>query len=316
MQQGANYAITITQDDVNRMKPTLDDLRSKKIFTLADDQVERMIVAMNGSRVDVKADTAGKWMLTQDTPTSKTALDQARLNQLKDDLLALKATKFLDANTTPSETGLDRPFVTVPLAGKDGKTSQTISTGHNSKEGDFVYARLAGSPQLLGINTSEPRKFFLSPDQIVDKRMFNIDENQVKKVQVRDGAKTITFTSEPSGAWSAKPDGAVKEFQVEGSKMLSLILSVGALEWTKRLDPRVPTEKAIIERNKLDAPTREVVLLDESGKPFARLGQAAEENNNTFVLRDGKDHFSIKSITYNPVKNALEEVLKAGEPKK
>lgn len=314
LQEGVNYAMTIARDEVAKLKPNVDDLRSKRLFTLDENNVGRMIFDMRGAKTDVTADTAGKWSYTGD-PSAK--LDQGEINRVRNELLALKATKFLDKTTTPGASGLDMPFLRLTVASKNGKTTETVLTGRTSAANDFVYARAEGGSQVVGIDTNDPKKFILTHDEFLDKQLFAFDESLVKKIQVKEALRTLTFTSQPGGAWSGKAEGATKEFQVEAAKMSALIFSLSSLEWSRRLDAKVPVDEAAIKEYKIDSPAREITLLDGAGAELARLGQAGEKDDTTYIRRGtGKDYFGVNKLKYNMVKSSMDEILKGAEAKK
>jgi len=307
MQQGGAYAFTIAKDDLAKLEPGLDELRSKKLFTLAEGDVGRMIFDLRGATTDVVADTGGKWSYPGN-PAIK--LDQGEVNRVRGELLALKATKFIDAPTTPGATGFEQPFLRLTAVSKDGKTSQTVITGRTAGSNDFIFARVEHGGQVVGLDMNDPKKFYLTHDQFLDKQLFAFDESLVEKVQVKEALRTITFTSQPGGAWAGKAEGAAKDFQVEPAKMSSLIFSISNLAWSRRLDARAPADEAAIKENKIESPEREIALLDGEGKELARLGQAGEKNEMTFVRRGAQDYFGVENVKYNTVKSSLEEVLK------
>lgn len=314
MNRGSNYAFTITKDDLAKLQPSMDDLRSKKLFSHASlSDVGRVTFDMRGQKIELSADTAGKWRYTND-PGVK--LDQSAVNQTVQSLISLRASKFIDTPTTAGATGLDNPFLRLTVAGKDGRSTETVMTARNAEDGSFVYAKVEGSSQVVGIGPDEPKKFFVMRDQFLDKSMFNFDEALVKKVTVKDNGKAVTFTEQPSGAWLAKADGSTKEFQVEGTKLTALIYSVSSLNWSKRLDPKVPVDEAQIKTYKLDQPSREIMLLDKDGKELARLGQAGEKENLTYVRRDAGDCFAVDKAVYGAVASAIESALQAAQEQK
>lgn len=314
MNKGGHYAFTIAKDDLAKLQPNLDDLRSKRLFSYATlSDVGRVIFDMRGQKVDLSADTAGKWRYTGDASAK---LDQSAVNQTVQQLINLRATKFLDTPTTPGVTGLENPFLRLTVAAKDGHSTQTVLTAHTAPDNSCIYAKVEGSDQLVGIASDEPKKFFVKRDQFLDKSMFNFDEALVKKVTIKDNGKAVTFTEQPSGAWLAKADGSAKEFQVEGTKLTALIYSVSSLNWSKRLDPKVPVDEAQIKTFKLDQPSREITLLDKDGKELARLGQAGEKENLTYVRRGASDCFAIDKAVYGAVASAVDSALQAAQEKK
>lgn len=318
MYQGLNYAMTITRDDMAKFWPELDDLRSKKVFSADLANTGRVIFTMPASTVDLTVDSSGKWHFI-DNPSLK--VDQAQAAQTIGELLNLRATKFVDGPTTPSVTGLDQPFLRLTVQTKDGKSTETVATGRTapgaSPDGGFVFAKIEKTGQVIGVNDTQ--KLFMTHDRLLDKAMFNFDDTLVKKVEIKDSGKTVTITAQPGGGWSAKPEGAVPAYSVDGSKMSALILSVGSLNWSRRLDPNIPVEDAAIKANKLDSPLREIVFYDADGKQLARLGQGADKDNLTYVRRGDKDYFAVDKLTFNTIRTSVDSAVTPtapAEPKK
>lgn len=313
MVKGLNYVFTIAKDETSKMKPSTDDLRIKKLFSVEQSNVGRVTFSTMGAKLALEPDTAGKWHLAGEP---QTRLDQGAASSIVGSLLNMRASKFIDIPTSAGATGLDSPMLHLTVTSKDGKTTESVSTGKTGATGDFVYARLDNYNQLVGLPEGETKQFFVTRDQFLDKTLFSFDDSQVKKVTIKDGAKTLTFTAQPSGSWLGQGEGSGKTFQVEGSKMSALLLSLSALNWTKHLEPSIPVDAKTIKEMKLEAPDKELILLDAKGTELARLGQGGDKDEMNYIRRGAKDYYGVSSINYNSVKSSLDSVLQTATEKK
>lgn len=313
MLKGQSFVFTIAKDEAAKMKPSTDDLRAKKLFSLEQNNIGRVSFDTMGSRLVLESDTAGKWHLAGDP---KTRLDQGSVTNVVGNLLNMRASKFIDIPTSIGATGLEKPVLRLTVASKDGKTTEVVSTGKTALTGDFVYAQVENSGQLVGLPEGETKQFFVTRDQFVDKALFNFDDTMARKVQIKDGAKKLTFTYQASGSWLGQAEGATRKVSVEGSKMAALLLSVGGLNWSRHLEPGIPIEAQTIKEMKLEAPDKEILVLDEKGAELARLGQGGDKDDMTYIRRGANDYYGITKVNFNSVKSSLESVLEVSDEKK
>jgi len=305
MQKGADFAFTITTDNVAKFEPKLDDLRSKQLFSLKSDQVGRALFNVRGAKLDLRRDSARKWRLAGDS----IKLDDNTVSQKIADLVALQATRFFDTPTSQTDTGLDHPQLRITLADEHGKTTETLAVGKSSNQGDFVFARQLNRNLTVGVDWQQPGKFYLTKDDLIDKTMFNFDAKLVQKVVIAEDAKKMNFTREKGGGWTGAAEGSGKTYQVEGPKMLALVYDMAGLSWNRRLDPKYPTDQKLIKDEKLDSPTRTIVLLDAEGKDLARLGQGGEQEKYLYVRCGEKDYFAIDKMRFASIKSSVSGIM-------
>jgi hypothetical protein len=315
MAQGGNNAFTVRSQALEKLRPTLNDLRSKELFTLKSSDVSRLIFDVRGKKTDLESDSSGKWHLANDKAAR---VDQSFISQKISDLINLKAVRLFDTPTSPSETGLDRPNLRITLASRDRKTTETILIGKRTGqgEGEFIYVRLVEKNLTAGVNWQEIGKFYVMRDEALDKSMFNFEEGLVQKIEIKDGAKKITFNKEKGGGWTAKAKGAAATYQIEGAKMTGLIYSMGGLKYKRRIDPKYPTDARLVKEHHLENPSREVVFYGDKGNELGRFGHGDEKEANVYVRQGMKDYYIVDKTDYASFKSSIDDVLKALEPKK
>ena len=234
MQQGGKYAFIVNNTELNKLEPPLEDLRSKLLFKMNRDEVGRITYHVRGNVVDLVLDSAKRWHFADD---KQAKVDGFKVTQNMTDLTNVKAVRFFDKKPAdPSLTGLDDPYLRLRLVSKDGKTTETLITGKNSKD-NFVYARMVETGLTVGIDWQVPGKFFLTRDDLVDKTLFDFDKEAVKKVQIKEKDKTLTLSKEKSGGWTASASGSNRKSQVQADQMTTLIYTTAGLKyhagWTR-----------------------------------------------------------------------------------
>jgi hypothetical protein len=267
----------------NKLRPTLDALRDKALFTLESPDVGKIDLTSIHHRMPLARGSDGKWRLTDDP---KAPIDQSTIGQKLNGLLSMKAMRFFDEEVSAVKTGLDDPNVIVTLASKDGKTSQTLETGRKAEDADFVYCRFSdasGRRLLIGVDWKLPGDYFLTRQDLLDKALFAFKPEQVARMTIQDGKTSATLRRLDSGGWEFQklgPDGKPTgdKNTVEPITTNNFLQSASGLEWKRRLDPADEIDKQEIEKFHLDVPTRWIAFYDAKDVLLARMGQGDSDD--------------------------------------
>ena len=315
MQEGSNHAFALATVDYNKLKPKVSDLRSKEIFTVSSSDVVRATFKMGEGVVPLERDAANLWRFADGDPTR---VDQSAVTRKVSDLTFLKIKEFFDEPPEAELTGLDAPILEVTLINRDATTTETLITGKKADDEDYVYARLPGGDEVVGLDWKDPGKFFLTREEIADKSLFDFEPNAVKTLRIIDQDKTLTLDRTETGGWTGKAklgeEESDKTYQVEGAQVTSMLYTVTGLEWDRPLDPSLDNDATLVQTMKLEAPERELVFIDEDGVELARLGQGGETDRNVYVRRGENEYFAIDKLRYGGIKTAIGSILEVLEP--
>jgi hypothetical protein len=315
MQEGSNHAFALATVDYNKLKPKVSDLRSKEIFAVSSSDVGRATFKMGEGVVPLERDAANLWRLADGDPTR---VDQAAVIRKISDLTLLKIKQFFEEQPEVELTGLDAPILEVTLINRDATTTETLITGKKADEGDYVYARMSGSDEIMGLDWKDPGKFFLTRDEITDKTLFDFEPDAVKTLRIIDQDKSLTLDRTETGGWIGKAkvgeDESDKTYQIEGAQVMSMLYTVTGLEWDRPLDPSLDNDATLVQTMKLEAPERELVFMDGDGAELATLGQGGETDRNIYVRRGENEYFAIDKIRYGGIKIAIGSILEVLEP--
>jgi hypothetical protein len=313
--EGEATVFPVKVEVVKKLQPTLDDLRSKDLFTIAAPDVGRFDLRLLSHNLPMERDEGAPWRF-RDAPA--TELDQAMIDQKLSSLVRLKAIRFFPADTPTATTGLGSPNVTATVWSADGATSQTIQTGRKAEDGDWVYCRFVttgGRDEIVGVDWTRPGQFMLTREDVLDKSIFRFDADAVGETVVIDEASSMTLTRTEAGAWNGvrydadKPAG--EPFTVEPALMSDLLISVVGLEWKRMLDPDGRTDRKSIEQYRLNDPPRRLIFRDADGLELGALGQGYSSGNYAFVTADTDLYYRIELFRFDGFHEALRAVAAA-----
>ena len=298
-------AFLIGADVFEKLKPALGDLRSKELFTLTSWDVGHAVFNVLDYKIELVRDENNQWVFADDPMAP---LDQGAIGGKLSELLKLKATRFIDEPVPDETNGLDRPNLRITISNRDGSIAEGLETGKADSENQFIYARLLGSEELLGVDWKEPGKFFLTRDELLDKALFRFDVDAVSRVELSEADRKIVFTRTGDDVWTARAGDEGTTRTLQGMEMIGLLYSATALEWKRRLEPNREGDIQLIKSQNLEDPERELAFFDASGVELGRLGQGGEQGGNVYVRIGADQYFAIANIGMGALKNAIGQV--------
>jgi hypothetical protein len=204
----------VSADLIDALEKSPDDLRDKRLVSPQTPEVREIKVATTQGSVELKKEGAD-WQIVQG-PTTMPA-DPAAALDLVGALTGLRAEEFLPDDPSSTETAqryqLDQPavsvsYVAVPTALPPPATTQATTspaTQPSSITGTLKFGRYDGvlkksvfvtsseSHALAKVPASSLESFQKKPLDLRDKRVVNIDPEQVQKITITtDRQATIT----------------------------------------------------------------------------------------------------------------------------
>ena len=291
---------------MDKLRPTVDSLRDKSLFTLASKDVGRIVFAGRKSSIALKRDSAGLWQFDDG---SGDRVDQGAVNRKLNDLLALKATRIFTPAPPDTVTGLNEPFVDVTVFSTDGKTSEGLKTASSSPDKDFVYGYDTATGDVVGVDFRAPGQFMISRDDLLDHSRFEIDESLVKKIEVIDAGSTTTLTQADTGSWTQTKAGQTGTTEIDAGRVMNMLYSLTSLTWDRRLDPSLPSDQAQITSQGLENPVKSYILIDGDGAELARLGLGGQSTHDVYVTTGSGQYYTIDKGRFGSFTASADAVL-------
>jgi hypothetical protein len=222
---------------VNR---SIDDLRSRSLFEIAADDVNRIVIAHGGGGQTIELDRVnGNWTITQPVHL---AADRDAVRQLLNGITGARVAEFVeDQPADLSNFGLANPSLTVELDGGKDHPKQTLLFGFNqpdaSKNAIFV-RRGEGNSQPVATVTNDV--FSLSAkslDDLRDKILIEFDQSNVGRVELVGGPVNETLERKPGGKWSVTGGGRSAAAEVPVAE--SLLDQLHDLKATKVIEDQM-----------------------------------------------------------------------------
>lgn len=138
----------IAAADKKDLDKSLYDLRSKELFTLGAEQVNRVVLTLGSERWSLNR-KEGEWFLEGD---DSFRADRETVESLISTTIAAYPNSFEEEKAADlSPFGLARPKARVALS--DGKKTEEIAYGDSLKQGkeELIYAALTGKPQVVSV---------------------------------------------------------------------------------------------------------------------------------------------------------------------
>jgi hypothetical protein len=215
-----------TQD----LRPSLTQLRDKRVSLLEAEQVERVEVLEDGHRLVTaerrtgEAEQGGWWLVEPQLERG----DEDQIRRLLSDLTLARAVEFVDDVKDAKSYGLETPRLELRL--RAGERSETIALGRASEK---AYARVEGRPVVFEI----PQRVIDSvPRELLayrDKQVLEVDDGQVERVVLAFPREASTYAFRRSEGRFQPEDGAI---EVEPEKLDDLLFTLSDLEASAILD--------------------------------------------------------------------------------
>jgi hypothetical protein len=306
LQFGRDQVFTVPQSLVSKLRPTVNDLRSREIYTLGKDEITSFTLIFRNQETALEKTDEGKWRIADDP---EAPVDQKFASAIVAHAAQIKSADFFEVQPLAEQTELDRPILRIRMTDRDAKTIEGLETGRVIGSKDQVYARKIGGAEVFAIRGDAPGVLFLTRDDFLEKYFFSFEPRTVARIELLESDRSMTYEKKDNLWMGRLGDG--DPFQVRQAPVESLILNVRALEWSRRLDPRVESDAALIKATGLENPERSVALFDAEGNEIAWFGQGndPEERRIFLRLRGENEFYELKRENYLKFLSTLVELI-------
>ena len=216
-----------------------------------------------------------RWFVSNAPPSPAAAQE---VDALKRSLRDLALRDFRDGEDRRL-MGFDRPWLFVEIHPRDGD-SQRLVVGKEcpSRDGE----RYATFGAVVGcVRESDFRLFTMAPDHYREQRMVTVDPNEVTRIEVRDGDRTLDVFADGKGVWrrrAAANETAMSGRVIAAEAVLEYLRQLGGYRASRIVStsgPPAPGARSIAIETQ--DKTREVVHLRSHGPSFARVSRGSED---------------------------------------
>lgn len=301
MRKGDSRVMLVGQELLDRIRPSVSDLRSKQIFTIAKEDAASIAVQWKGEWTTLLRDGDGVWRFQEAQPGEKA--DQAFANETLQKLLRLRVAEYLKVQLLPEESGLDAPTMSARITSRDGKQSEGIETGRPMAGRQLVYARKQGDAEVFTIGLDRPADFFLERVAFLDRTLFDYDPARVVGAIIGVKGKSFEIKKE-GGAWTMGVVGG-ESFQVKSTDAERFFSAGRTLKWEERLDG------AKFGALTLDALGGTVDFVDAAGKKLLTIDIQGQDKRLVYTKAADGSIYAIDKTIYAPFVSALNNLVKA-----
>lgn len=212
----------------------------EKLVDAANDDITGLDLVFADREIQLRRD-GGQWKLVK--PVQDEA-DEPAVKALLGAISGARVTKTIENAGDLAAFGLDRPDPTVRLAIRD-KPGPTIHVGKNTQIGGKTYVRVGDEPAVR--LTASSLKFALNKQakDLRDKQLLSFQDDQVQRVDIRQGSETAALVRKDKEAWTVEPGG----HPADATEVRSYLAS---LRSTRAVDfPAVETATAGLETPRL-----------------------------------------------------------------
>ncbi|MFH1114978.1 MAG: DUF4340 domain-containing protein [Pseudomonadota bacterium] len=262
--KGGSRLLLVADTLKNALDKSTFDLRDKTVFALAPDDIDRVLIAKEGTETELKKEAGDKWVMLRPERMRVKAED------VKRDLIGLtnlQAREIIDEPKKDGDPyGLDSPKERIELAGT--KRSQTLLVGKakGDKEKQTgshpdLFARIKGMDMVYLIDGRTLGSMKTDPKELRDKCLLDFKPDRIDKLEVAlDGKKWSAVRSSKDAKWTLEEPEKRKD--MDAWAITGLLWGLKNLEWKDVTKP-APSDLPAVN---LDAPRLVVSLWRKDDK--------------------------------------------------
>ncbi|AFM25652.1 DUF4340 domain-containing protein [Desulfomonile tiedjei] len=237
----------------NSLNKKVFDLREKSIFSIAPNDVDRVVISKEGQTIELERESPDKWNLTKPEKfKAKLSVMESGLNSIT----ALKAKDIIDEPNTDGDTyGFENPQETIHLSG--AKLAQTLIVGkpkQDPKESQApgstsVYAKLKDQPMIYVIEERALKSLKTDPKDLRDRSVMALNPSDIEKIEVAVDGKTWLLVQKDKKWSMEQPE---KKENLDSWVVSGLLWALKDLEWKSTL-PSTDPAATLLEKPQLVA---------------------------------------------------------------
>ncbi len=284
-----------------RTKAELDYWRDKQLIPFPkDDFAEIRLTTLHGNQhyLRKKDERGASWEAV--VPEGFEASNR-ELDAMARSLFNLRAKEIFDGDEAQAErpkAGLDRPRAEVVVRSLSGKERGLYFGGEGPGE-NTVYVEIEGDDRLFLAGASVLRMLEKDLESLRDRTALAFHRNDVLRIHLHQGAKTLTFVPVPPQGWGYE-DG--RSIPTKNQRKLDLALNtLGALE---------AKEVRRGKRLGLPASAPRVIIQTGSGTLELRIGKQEEDGTYPAERVGQKDIYIVRRVVIDRLAALFEDGAK------
>jgi len=270
------------------------EAKSKKLLAVEEDQVQKVTVRRPSETLVFERD-GDLWRILEPV---KAQGDKYAVKNLVSSAATAKSDRVIADAGGLSDYGLADPKVTLIVQSKTGQ-SDTVLFGDTNPTGSAVFVKKPGKPEVLLTGTSLSTALAKSLFDLRDRTALPFEKDEVRKISIRRGTKTVLLEKEKD-AWELKSPVLAKaaKSDVEG-----LLNKVGYAEAKKFVDE----SPADLRRYGLSAPSVALTLTVGADQAQKRLLVGGKEGAFYYAKDEARPPvFTVDSSLVNELKKGAD----------
>jgi hypothetical protein len=174
---------------------------TSKLFTLKDDEVNRIAIERQGQPATVLVKDKSGWQILEPKPAR---VDPDAVSGLVSSFTGLTQDRLVEEKAADlGQFGLAQPPVRVVVNGK-----QTLLIGDETPTGSAYFAKLQGDPRVFSIGSGSKSSLDKTWKDLLDQRLLTFDENKLTRVELAARGTPVAFGRDKQNEWqivSPKP---------------------------------------------------------------------------------------------------------------
>ena len=191
----------------------LVDFLNKSLVEFNDDDLSKVTLRMDGSRVDLIRDKKDLQKWTMVKPVDMKA-NTATINSLLFDLKNSRIVKFIKTNAKNSKMfGMEQPEKEISLTYKNGET-WTLKLGGQASNADHYFAQRSDEETVFTLQKSSIESIFRSLYDLKDRTVLEFDDDVAREIQIHDSKQTFIL-KKSTNKWSLtlpEPSDSIQSF--------------------------------------------------------------------------------------------------------
>lgn len=181
-----NRVVLIAGSQKRQFDKSLFDLRSKELFTLKSEDVDRIEIERSNHKLVFAQTEKGRWQSSADP---KLKIKKSKVENLLNRLVWLRAIRFINTEKgNAAEFGFDPARVRVGLATRE--KTETVLLGKTEKD-EGIYAKAEGLPGMAVVDEKLLEDLPANPSDLKDRTLLEFELAQIMAIKLALDRETV-----------------------------------------------------------------------------------------------------------------------------
>lgn len=303
MRDGENSIFQISEDLVKTLSISSKDLRNRKLFSIPDNDIQKVVIVAGKSRAALIKNSQGTWKFEDD---DNTKVDQNEVMGYINKLREIKIKTFEnDEPASLEQYGLARPLIQVELTDKGGK-SESLLTGLKDEEKKITYVKRKSEKSVYGIDWTLLHKLLVTKEDFIDKSIVIFDENYVDRLEIL--FKQQNFTFKKSGTYYLISSEEGDKLKTEASKIIEILSILNNIKYSYEIKSQIISNSD----HGLDNPTCCIKLINKADEKITEIKIGNSDGDNFYLGADGRI-FKVPKNSINVLFNKINSLFPKSE---